>query len=206
MNWVKIPRMRLLRHATFLLCLVMAACSGQKEPAHKLLADVDGVVDGAAAEASKYIPGQLSDVQGRAAGLKAAFDKQDYATVITHGPDVLSAAQTLAPEAAAKKDAMLRALNDTWTDLAADIPVQVAAVQTRLDELAKKSGRRAPVGVDVDASKTAIGSALSLWSKAQAAFAAGNMDEAVDTAKDVKVKVTAAANAVKLDLPKTTST
>ena len=157
------------------------------------------------AEASKYIPEQLSDVQGRAAGLKAAFDKQDYATVITQGPDLLSAAQTLAPEAAAKKDAMLRALNDTWTDLAADIPVQVAAVQTRLDELAKKSGRRAPAGVDVDASKTAIGSALSLWSKAQAAFAAGNMDEAVNTAKDVKVKVTDAANAVKLDLPKTTS-
>ena len=206
MNWVKIPRMRLLRHATLLLCLVMAACSGQKEPAHKLLADVEGVIDGAAAEASKYIPEQLSDVQGRAAALKAAFDKQDYATVITRGPDLLSAAQTLAPEAAAKKDAMLRALNDTWTDLAADIPAQVAAVQTRLGELAKKSGKRAPAGVDVDASKTAMDSALSLWSKAQAAFAAGNMDEAVNTAKDVKVKVTAAANAVKLDLPKATST
>ena len=197
--------MRLLRHATFLLCLVLAACSGQKEPAHKLVADIEGVVDGAAAEATKYIPEQLSAVQGRAAGVKAAFDKQDYATVLTQGPDVLSAAQTLAPEAAAKKDAMLRALNDAWTNLASDIPVQVAAVQRRLDELAKKSGKRAPAGVDMDASKSAMVAALSLWSKAQAAFAAGNVDEAVNTARDVTSKVTDAATAVKLDLSKTST-
>ena len=30
---------------------------------------------------------------------------------------------------------------------------------------------------------------MSLWSKAQAAFAAGNLDEAVSTAQDVKSKV-----------------
>ena len=126
--------------------------------------------------------------------------------MVTQGPEVLNAAQSLAPAAAARKDAMLRALNDTWTDLAAEIPAQVAAVQTRLDQLAKQSGKRVPAGVDLDASRTAIGNALSLWSKAQAAFAAGNMDEAVNTAKDVKVKVTDAASAAKLELPKTTGT
>jgi hypothetical protein len=198
--------MRPLRHATLLICLAVAACSGQKEPAHKLIADIDEVVAGASAEAAQYVPNELKDVQDRVERLRSAFGKQDYATVVGQGPDVLNAAQALAPEAAAKKDAMLRALNDAWTDLAAEIPVQVAAVQARLDELAKKSSKRAPAGVDVDTSRSAIGSAMSLWSKAQAAFAAGNMDEAVNTAKDVKVKVSDAASAVKLDLPKTTTT
>ncbi len=46
-------------------------------------------------------------------GLKASFDKQDYAAVVTGAPAVLSAAQGLATAAAAKKDEVLKALNDS---------------------------------------------------------------------------------------------
>ena len=198
--------MRLLRFAAFTVLVVAAACSSQKQPAQKLIADIDEVTSAAAAEATQYVPEELSAVQERLGRLKAAYEQRDYATVVSQAPDLLGAAQSLAPDAASKKDAMLRALNDSWTDLATEIPPQVAAVQTRLDELAKQPGKRAPAGVDLDASRTAIGAALSLWSKAQAAFAAGNMDEAVNTAKDVKTKLSDAASAVKLDLPKTTAT
>jgi hypothetical protein len=45
-----------------------------------------------------------------------------------------------------------------------------------------------------------VDEAASLWSKAQAAFASGNMDEAVRTAQDVKAKVDAVAASLKLDL------
>jgi hypothetical protein len=41
---------------------------------------------------------------------------------------------------------------------------------------------------------------MSLWSKAQAAFATGNLDEAVKTAQDVKSKVEPLASGLKLDL------
>jgi hypothetical protein len=40
-----------------------------------------------------------------------------------------------------------------------------------------------------------------MWSKAQAAFAAGNLDEAVNTAKGVKAKIVVLAASLKLDLP-----
>ncbi len=41
----------------------------------------------------------------------------------------------------------------------------------------------------------------SLWSKAQAAFAAGNLEEAVNTAQDVKSKAAGAGGRdLKLDL------
>jgi hypothetical protein len=54
--------------------------------------------------------------------------------------------------------------------------------------------------MDLDAAKSSLDEAASLWSKAQAAFAGGSMDEAVRTAQDVKIKVEAVAATLKLDL------
>lgn len=181
--------------------LILAACAGQKEPAQKLISDVESVVTAASSEATKYIPDQLADVQSKLDALKASFAKQDYAAVVTSAPAVLSSAQELATAAAARKDEVLKSLNETWSALAATVPAEVTAVQNRIDELSKKPGKKMAAGLDLNAAKGAAGDATALWSKAQAAFAAGNLDEAVSTAKDVKAKVEAVAAALKLDLP-----
>jgi hypothetical protein len=76
----------------------------------------------------------------------------------------------------------------------------VIAVQNRIDFLSKKTSKKQAAGIDLDGAKAAIAGASSLWSKAQAAFGAGNLDEAVATAKEVKSKVDAVAAALKLDL------
>ncbi|HXI76491.1 MAG TPA: hypothetical protein VNH21_05110 [Steroidobacteraceae bacterium] len=181
--------------------LILAACAGQKEPAQKLISDVESVVTAASSEAAKYIPDQLAVVQSKLDALKASFAKQDYAAVVTSAPAVLSSAQELATAAAARKDEVLKSLNETWSALAATVPAEVTAVQDRIEELSKKPGRKMAAGLDLNAAKGAAGDATALWSKAQAAFAAGNLDEAVSTAKDVKAKVEAVAAALKLDLP-----
>jgi microcystin degradation protein MlrC len=181
--------------------LMLAACAGQKEPAQKLISDVESVVTAASSEAAKYIPDQLADVQSKLDALKASFAKQDYAAVVTSAPAVLSSAQELATAAAARKDEVLKSLNETWSALAATVPAEVTAVQNRIDELSKKPGKKMAAGLDLNAAKGAAGDATALWSKAQAAFAAGNLDEAVSTAKDVKAKVEAVAASLKLDLP-----
>jgi len=180
--------------------LILAACAGQKEPAQKLISDVESVVTAASPEAAKYVPDQLAGVQSKLDALKASFAKQDYAAVVTTAPAVLSSAQDLATAAAAKKDEVLKSLNDSWSALAASVPAEVAAVQNRIDQLSKKSGNKMPAGLDLNAAKGAEGEVAALWSKAQAAFAAGNLDEAVSTAKEVKAKVEAIAASLKLDL------
>ena len=182
------------------LAITMAACAGQKEPAQKLLADIDATVTAASTEAAKYVPDQLMDVQTKYAELKASFDKQDYAAVISGAPPVFAAAQTLATAAAAKKDEVLKALNDKWMVLAGTVPEYATAVQNRIDVLRKKSGKKAAAGLDLDAAKLSLDQATSLWSKAQAAFAGGNMDEAVRTAEDVKSRVQAVAATLKPEL------
>jgi hypothetical protein len=183
--------------------ILLAACAGQKQPAQKLIGDIESTVTAASAEAAKYVPDQLADVQLKLGSLKASFDKQDYAAVVTGAPTVLGEAQTLATAAAAKKDEILKALSDQWAALAGSLPADMAAIQNRIESLSKKSGKKAAAGIDLDAAKAGIGDASSLWSKAQAGFAAGNLDEAVSTAKDVKAKVDTLAASLKVTLPAT---
>jgi hypothetical protein len=187
-----------------LICMaaiLLAACAAQKDPAQKLIGDIDATVMAASPEAAKYVPDQLAEVQSKLVGLKASFDKQDYAAVVTGAPAVLSFAQTLATAAAAKKDSILKALSDEWTGLAGSVPANVTAIQSRIDVLSKKSNKKMAAGIDLDAAKVAIADAQSLWSKAQAAFASGNLEEAVSTAQDVKAKTDALAVSLKLQLP-----
>jgi hypothetical protein len=186
--------------------MALFACSGQKEPAQKLLLDTDATIIAASAEAAKYVPQQLADVQRQYADLKASFDKQDYAGVVGAAPAVLGAAQTLATSAAAKKDEVLKALNDDWTGLAAVVPEEQSAIQNRLEQLSLKANKKQAAGVDLDGSKASLSDAMSLWSKATAAFAAGNLDEAVATAKAVKAKLDPLAAALKVTVPTPSAT
>jgi hypothetical protein len=178
--------------------LVLAACANQKEPAAAAISGIESAISTASADASKYVPDQLADVQSKFDALKDSFNKQDYKAVVTGAPAVLTAAQGLASAAAAKKEEVLQALNGEWTTLAASLPNLVGAVKSRVDILSKS--RKLPAGVDLTAAKSGLEEATSLWTKAQGAFSSGNIDEAVTTAKDVKAKAEAAAAALKLEL------
>jgi hypothetical protein len=179
----------LRRFAPLIVIAMVAACAGQKEPARKLLADIDATVMAASGEAAKYIPDQLKDVQSRYGALKASFDKKDYAAVVSGAPEVLGDAQDLATSAAAKKDQVLNMLDDQWRALAGSVPDSLTAVQNRIAELRKPSNKRRAASVNLDAVQSGLSDAQSLWSKAQAAFASGNLEEAVRTGQEVKAGV-----------------
>jgi hypothetical protein len=187
--------------AISMAAIILAACAGQKEPAQKLIGEIESTVTAASTEAAKYVPDQLAEVQSKLDALKASFAKQDFAAVVTQAPAVLSAAQGLATAAAAKKDEILKALNDEWSLLAGSLPADVTALQSRIDLLSKKSSKKLAAGIDLDAAKAGLTDATSLWSKAQAAFAAGTLEEAVNTAKIVKTKIDALATSLKVNLP-----
>ncbi len=105
-------------------------------PAAKIAIDnINATLAATSADAQKYVPDQLTAVQGKVAALTASYDKKDYGAVMGGAPGVLADVNGLATAIAAKKDEMLKALGDQWRNLAAAIPQSVTAVQTRIDEL-----------------------------------------------------------------------
>jgi hypothetical protein len=182
------------------VAVLAVACANQMEPAQKALDGITNAVTAAeAAGASKYIPEQFGAVQSKISELKAAFDKKDYAAVLKGAPALLTEAQSLVGAAAAKKDEVVKAATGEWTALSASLPQLVGAVKSRVDVLGKS--KHLPAGVDLEAAKTGLADATSLWDKAQAAFKDGNVEDAVAAAKDTKAKAEAAAAALKLTLP-----
>lgn len=191
-----------MRRLALIFTLCLAACSGQRDTAQKLMANIHGAVVSASSEAAKYVPSRLADVQTQLIELQEQYDKKEYAEVVSRAPALLEAAQALATEAAAKKDEVLKALNDDWTALAASVPDEMTALQKRIESLSQQhKTRKPPAQIDIEAARQTVGVAQSLWSKAQGAFAAGNLEEAVATAKDVKDKLGGAEKSVGLTPP-----
>jgi hypothetical protein len=150
------------------------------------------------ADAQKYIPDQFAQAQGKAAALSASYAKQDYAAVIAGAPAVLAEVRGLSGAVADKKDEMVKVMGTEWRSLAASVPQSLTAVQTRVDALSKT--KRVPKDVDLGAAKSGLADATAAWGKAQDAFKAGNLEDAVSAAKDAQSKLAAAASALKLNL------
>jgi hypothetical protein len=182
------------------VAVLAVACANQMEPAQKALDGLGNAMTAAeSAGASKYIPDQFAIVQAKVSELKAAFDKKDYAAVLKGAPAVLTEAQSMVGTAAMKREDAVKAATAEWATLATTVPQLVGAVKSRVDVLGKS--KRLPAGVDLEAAKAGLADATSLWDKAQAASAAGNVEDAVSAAKDVKAKAEAAAAALGLKLP-----
>jgi hypothetical protein len=182
------------------VAVLAVACANQMEPAQRALGGLgDAMTAAESAGASKYIPDQFASAQAKVAELKAAFDKKDYAAVLQGAPAVMTEAQSMIGTAAMKREDAVKAATAEWATLATAVPQLVGAVKSRVDVLGKS--KRLPAGVDLEAAKAGLADATSLWDKAQAASTAGNVEDAVSAAKDVKAKAEAAAAALGLKLP-----
>lgn len=181
--------------------LVLVACSGQREPAQKMLSDIETTVNAAAPDAAKYVPDRLNDVQTKLDDLKTAYTAQDYPGVLARGPAILSEARGLEEAAGARKADITKSLSDQWQTLAGIVPRYESAVQSRLEALGQRKNRRLAKGLDVAAAKGFYDDATGHWSRAQGAFGNGNLDEAVTAGKDARSKLEAAAGALQLTLP-----
>jgi hypothetical protein len=177
--------------------VLLAGCANQMEPAKKAIADIEAAVAAAGPDAAQYIPDQLQAVTSQIADLKMKFDQKDYKGVIAAAPALLTQAQGLAAEAGTAKQAAeaaaLQAWNSEWSTLSTDLPAQLAAVTSRVGVLSKS--KKLPAGLDpaaFEAAKSGADEAKTLWDQATAAQAAGNMEQAVSAARQVKEKLDAA--------------
>ena len=175
--------------------LLLGACANQMEPAKQAIDGIESAVN-AATDAAKYIPEQLAGVQAKLTELKAAFDNKDYKTVMARAPAVLAEAQGLLGATMLKKESVAKAMSAEWPGLAAAVPGLVTQVSARVATLAKSAHPASDI--DMAAAKSGSADATLAWSKAQAAFAAGDVEAAVNSAREAKTKAEAAAAAMKM--------
>jgi len=108
-------------------------------------------------------------------------------------PAVRDGTDAFAADTATAKAARTLELAGRWRTLGAAVPADINALAARIDRL--------PAGPDTARARAALNAAASLWSKAQAAFATGNLEEAVDTAQRVDGAVDALATTVNCPRP-----
>jgi hypothetical protein len=175
--------------ALVLAAFAIAGCANKMAPAQKAIADVEAAVAAAGEDATKYIPEQVQAVNDQVANLKAMFDKKDYKGVLAAAPAALTQAQGLTSAAAAKKTEMMDAYAGEWSTLSSSVPEAVAAIQSRVDVLSKS--KKLPAGMDaatLDSVKTSLAEANTMWSQATEAQAAGDLEQAVTLAQQVKTR------------------
>jgi hypothetical protein len=175
--------------ALILAAFVIAGCANKMAPAQKAIADIEAAVTAAGEDATKYVPDQVQAVNDQLANLKAMFDKKDYKGVLAAAPAVLTQAQGLTAAAAAKKTETMDMYAGEWTNLASSVPQAVAAIQSRVDILSKS--KKLPAGMDaatLDNVKTSLAEANSTWAQATQAQAAGDLEQAVTLAQQVKTR------------------
>jgi hypothetical protein len=175
--------------ALILAAFVITGCANKMAPAQKAIADIEAAVTAAGEDATKYVPDQVQAVNDQLANLKAMFDKKDYKGVLAAAPAVLTQAQGLTAAAAAKKTEMTDMYAGEWSTLASSVPQAVAAIQSRVDILSKS--KKLPAGMDaatLDNVKTSLAEATSTWAQATEAQAAGDLEQAVTLAQQVKTR------------------
>jgi hypothetical protein len=178
--------------------LLVAGCSKQA-PAQHAVESVSTALTDISASAQKYQPEQFAALQVRVTSLKASFDAGNYQQVLADAPTLLNDTQALGAAAAARKDQQTKILSVEWTALAASIPDSMASVQAQIDTLSQS--KKDAAKVDLRGAKASMANVDALWSKAQESFTVGDLDTAVNCAKDVQSKTYAAAAAIKLTLP-----
>lgn len=172
------------------LCLGLAACASQKEPAEQALAAVEAKFKESGAEVQKYLPEKYAEIEKSVAGLRDSLANKDYGDVVTGAAAAQAALKNAIAESRVKGAQMRAALETEWNDLATTVPGMVAAMDKKITSQRGKP----PKGMTADEWKQTIAdydAARDAWSKASADMTRATFEASVTAARDAKAKIAA---------------
>ena len=181
--------------ATFVMAVALAACASQKEPAQQSLTELEGAMAKVAEMGQKYMPEEYAEVDAQIAGLKASFDKGDYAAVVAGASKAAAAIRKLQADSIIAKANYAKEMNAEWADFTRTMPDTIIAV----DKQISRASRSLPKGMDRDTFKQTVATfdeAKKTWEAAAELGNAGKYEEAVMESRKVKEVVDATMQAL----------
>jgi hypothetical protein len=177
---------------------LLSACASDKGPAEQAVKAAEIAVAEVRAEAAKWAPDQVRALEASLTATKDKFVKGDYKAVLAEAPAISRRAKEVASAAAAKK----AGLTKSWDALNAGLPTMMAAVKSRVDILSQSKKLPAAVSKEkFEAAKAGLADATKGWEEATAAYAKGDVADAVARADGVKRRTVEALEALGMPVP-----
>ena len=173
------------------LCLGIAACASQKEPAEQAFAAVEAKFKEFGPEIQKYLPERYAELEASVGSLRDSLSQKDYGDVVTGATAAQDALKRAVADARVKRAQMIAAMDDEWDALVKSMPPMIEA----MDKKISSQRGRAPKGMTRDEWKQTVAeydAARDAWSKATATERTrANLEGMVTAARDAKAKITA---------------
>jgi predicted outer membrane protein len=172
------------------LCLGVAACASQKEPAEQAFAAVEAKFKESSAEIQKYLPERYAEIEASIASLRESMSNEDYGDVVAEAGQVQASLKRAIGESRVRRAQLMVEMESEWDEMAKTMPAMVAA----MDKKISSQRGRAPKGMTGDEWKQTIAeydAARDAWGKSAAGLTRANFEESVLAARDAKMKIAA---------------
>jgi hypothetical protein len=179
--------------------LFLAACAASsKEPAAAAIKVAEESWNAVKGEVAKYIPDQAKGVEDAIKGAKENFDKGNFDAALAAAKAIPDKVKELTAAAAAKKAELAK----SWEEMSGGMPKMLEVIKSRLDILS--ASKKLPENMDkakLEGAKGGYEAATKMWDEAKAAFAGGNVADAMAKAKTVKEKAVEVMTTLGMQVP-----
>jgi hypothetical protein len=172
------------------LCLGVAACASQKEPAEQALAAVEAKFKESAGEVQKYLPERYAEIESSIASLRDSMADESYGDVVAEAGKVQAAMKRAIGEARVRRAQLQVEMETEWAEMSKSMPAMIDAMDKKITSQRGKP----PQGMSREAWKQTIAdydAARDAWSKAAAEMTRANFEATVLAARDAKAKIAA---------------
>ncbi len=170
------------------LCLGVAACASQKEPAEQALAAVEAKLAESSAEVQKYLPERYAEIEASVASLRDSMSKEAYGDVVAQAGKVQETLKRSIAESRVRRAQLQVEMETEWAEMSKSVPAMIDAMDRKISS----QRGRPPQGLTAAAWKQTIAdydAARDTWSKAAAEMTRANFEETVLAARGAKAKI-----------------
>jgi len=172
------------------LCLGLAACASQKEPAEQAFAALEAKFKESGAEIQKYLPERYAEVEKSVTDLRDSLASKSYGDVVSGAAAAQDSLKRAIADARVAHAQSVAAMETEWDGLVKEVPAMISAMDKKITSQRGK----APKGMTAGDWKQAIAdydAARDSWSKAAAEMTRANFESTVTVAREAKAKIAA---------------